>query len=149
MADLYRGPLLDGFFLDSAPEFVEWLERERARLAADRDRAGLLLTRFLLSSPARAGLLHGDPHPWNLVNRRGRLAGLIDYGDVCAGDPASDLATGWLTLDPSQRAVFRGVLDAGGTHDDDAWRRARAWAGVWGEPRAAYRRAADRRLGRV
>ncbi|MFW6187445.1 MAG: phosphotransferase [Actinomycetota bacterium] len=74
--------------------------------------------------------LHGDPHPWNLVHRRGRLAGLIDYGDVCAGDPASDLAAGWLTLDPSQRAVFRGVLDAGGTHDDDAWRRARAWAAL-------------------
>jgi len=29
------------------------------------------------------------------------------------------------------------------------WRRARAWAGVWGEPRAAYRRAADRRYGKV
>ncbi len=29
------------------------------------------------------------------------------------------------------------------------WRRARAWAGVWGEPRAAYQRAADRRYGKV
>ena len=29
------------------------------------------------------------------------------------------------------------------------WRRARAWAGVWGEPKAAYRRAADRRYGEV
>jgi alkylation response protein AidB-like acyl-CoA dehydrogenase len=27
------------------------------------------------------------------------------------------------------------------------WRRARAWSAVWGEPRAAYRRATDARLG--
>lgn len=33
---LYRGPLLPGFFVDDAPEFERWLERERARL---RDRA--------------------------------------------------------------------------------------------------------------
>ncbi|HVU72720.1 MAG TPA: acyl-CoA dehydrogenase family protein [Mycobacteriales bacterium] len=29
------------------------------------------------------------------------------------------------------------------------WRRARAWAAVWGEPAAAYRRAADARYGRT
>ena len=68
--------------------------------------------------------------PWRRRPDSWRLAGLIDYGDVCAGDPASDLAAGWLTLDPSQRAVFRGVLDTSGTHDDDAWRRARAWAAL-------------------
>jgi DNA-binding SARP family transcriptional activator/Flp pilus assembly protein TadD len=34
--DLYKGPLLDGFFLPDAPEFERWTERERARL---RDRA--------------------------------------------------------------------------------------------------------------
>src|SRR5580698_3510867 len=28
----------------------------------DRDRAGVLLVRFLFSGPARAGLLHGNPH---------------------------------------------------------------------------------------
>jgi len=31
-AELYRGPFLDGFFLDDAPEFERWLEGERARL---------------------------------------------------------------------------------------------------------------------
>jgi serine/threonine-protein kinase len=34
--ELYKGPLLDGFFLPDAPEFERWTERERARL---RDRA--------------------------------------------------------------------------------------------------------------
>jgi DNA-binding SARP family transcriptional activator/TolB-like protein len=30
--ELYRGPLLDGFFLSGAPEFERWLGRERERL---------------------------------------------------------------------------------------------------------------------
>ena len=30
---LYRGPFLDGFFLSDAPEFEQWVERERKRLA--------------------------------------------------------------------------------------------------------------------
>src|SRR6202042_1919927 len=32
---------------------------------AERDRAGIMLARFLFSGPARAGLLHADPHPGN------------------------------------------------------------------------------------
>src|SRR5688572_5310596 len=31
--DVYRGPLLDGFFLDGAPEFERWAEEARARYA--------------------------------------------------------------------------------------------------------------------
>ena len=31
--DLYRGPLLDGFFLDDAPEFERWVEETRAHYA--------------------------------------------------------------------------------------------------------------------
>ncbi len=82
--------------------------------------------------------LHGDPHPWNLVHRAGRLAGLIDFGDVCAGDPASDLAAAWLALDGPQRAVFRGVVDGTGRYDDDVWRRAAAWATLYVTALAAH-----------
>ncbi|HEX6064605.1 MAG TPA: BTAD domain-containing putative transcriptional regulator, partial [Longimicrobiales bacterium] len=32
-ADLYKGPFLDGFFVPDAPEFEEWSDRERQRLA--------------------------------------------------------------------------------------------------------------------
>jgi predicted unusual protein kinase regulating ubiquinone biosynthesis (AarF/ABC1/UbiB family) len=48
----------------------------------ERDRAGILLVRFLFSGPARAGLLHADPHPGNfrLLND-GRL-GVLDFGAV-------------------------------------------------------------------
>lgn len=47
-----------------------------------RDRAGQLLCRFLWSGPARAGLLHADPHPGNFrLLSDGRL-GVLDFGAV-------------------------------------------------------------------
>jgi predicted unusual protein kinase regulating ubiquinone biosynthesis (AarF/ABC1/UbiB family) len=47
-----------------------------------RDRAGILLVRFLFSGPSRAGLLHGDPHPGNFrLLDDGRL-GVMDFGAV-------------------------------------------------------------------
>ena len=48
----------------------------------ERDRAGILFTRFLFSGPARAGLLHADPHPGNFrMLADGRL-GVLDFGAV-------------------------------------------------------------------
>ena len=50
--------------------------------AAERDRASLLLARFLVSGPVLAGLLHADPHPGNFrLLPDGRL-GVIDFGAV-------------------------------------------------------------------
>ena len=52
----------------------------------ERDHAGTLYLRFLLSGPERAGLLHSDPHPGNFrVTADGRLA-VLDYG-ACARLP--------------------------------------------------------------
>jgi predicted unusual protein kinase regulating ubiquinone biosynthesis (AarF/ABC1/UbiB family) len=49
---------------------------------ADRDRAGLLLVKFLYSCPGQVGLLHADPHPGNFrLLPDGRL-GVIDFGAV-------------------------------------------------------------------
>jgi predicted unusual protein kinase regulating ubiquinone biosynthesis (AarF/ABC1/UbiB family) len=48
----------------------------------DRNRAGIMLVRFLFSSPSRAGLLHADPHPGNFrLLDDGRL-GVLDFGAV-------------------------------------------------------------------
>jgi predicted unusual protein kinase regulating ubiquinone biosynthesis (AarF/ABC1/UbiB family) len=47
-----------------------------------RDRAGILIVRFLFSGPARTGLLHADPHPGNFrLLDDGRL-GVLDFGAV-------------------------------------------------------------------
>ena len=50
--------------------------------AEERNRAGILIVRFLFSGPARAGLLHADPHPGNFrLLDDGRL-GVLDFGAV-------------------------------------------------------------------
>ena len=66
----------------------EWMSgTPLARIIADgtqeqRNRAGILLTRVLFSGPARAGLLHADPHPGNFrLLDDGRL-GVLDFGAV-------------------------------------------------------------------
>lgn len=68
--------------------------------------------------------LHGDLHPGNLVQHDGRLVAVVDFGDTTAGDPATDLATAWLTLGPGARERFRDALRP----DDGTWARARGWA---------------------
>lgn len=80
-----------------------------------------------LAAPRWAGRpvwLHGDLHPANLIERAGKLAAVIDFGDVTGGDPATDLATAWLTFGPAARAVLRNALEYG----DADWARARGWA---------------------
>jgi predicted unusual protein kinase regulating ubiquinone biosynthesis (AarF/ABC1/UbiB family) len=48
----------------------------------ERNRAGIMIVRFLFSGPARAGLLHADPHPGNFrLLGDGRL-GILDFGAV-------------------------------------------------------------------
>src|SRR5260370_728541 len=49
--DLYRGNLLEGFFISDAPEFERWLESERARLSGVAARTA----RTLAESCARRG----------------------------------------------------------------------------------------------
>jgi predicted unusual protein kinase regulating ubiquinone biosynthesis (AarF/ABC1/UbiB family) len=47
-----------------------------------RNSTGMMLVRFLFSGPARAGLLHADPHPGNFrLLPDGRL-GVLDFGAV-------------------------------------------------------------------
>jgi aminoglycoside phosphotransferase (APT) family kinase protein len=74
-----------------------------------------------------AMMLHGDLHPANiLLAADGSLAGVIDFGDVGAGDPAVDLAVGWLMFDAGTRQRFIGAF--GRAVDRDTWARARGWA---------------------
>lgn len=74
----------------SAPKVVigDWVEGVamskiiRSGSAEERNRAGVLMSTLHFSGPARAGLLHADPHPGNyLLMADGRL-GVIDFGAV-------------------------------------------------------------------
>ena len=111
-----------------------------------RDRAALVLERIetlddmidapstrtywddLLATPDWSGpplWLHGDLHPLNVLVEHGRPSAVIDFGDLTAGDPATDLSVAWMMFTSETRRRFR---DAAGDVDDDTWRRARGWA---------------------
>ncbi|MFV0286270.1 MAG: phosphotransferase, partial [Demequina sp.] len=47
---------------------------------------------------------HLDIHGRNVLSRKGRLAGIVDWGDAAAGSPATDLG---------QAAMLVGPLDVG------------------------------------
>jgi predicted unusual protein kinase regulating ubiquinone biosynthesis (AarF/ABC1/UbiB family) len=83
---------------------------------AARDRAGLLLVRFLYSGPARAGLLHADPHPGNFrLMPDGRL-GVLDFGAVDrlpGGLPAPIGKLARLAIEGGADDVLAGLRTAG------------------------------------
>jgi aminoglycoside phosphotransferase (APT) family kinase protein len=81
----------------------------------------------LEAAPATEAVwIHGDLHPGNILIDGDRLSAVIDFGDVTSGDPAYDLAVGWLAFDGEGRHVFRRAT--GCRYDEATWARARAWA---------------------
>jgi aminoglycoside phosphotransferase (APT) family kinase protein len=93
----------------------------------DRDEV-LRVWEASLESPPWAAApqwIHGDPHPANLIVREDALVGVIDFGDLCAGDPATDLAGGFLALPTEALDTF---LHAYGDPDDATIRRTLGWA---------------------
>jgi aminoglycoside phosphotransferase (APT) family kinase protein len=67
---------------------------------------------------------HGDLIPGNLIVSAGRLAGILDTGDVGPADPALDLVAAWHLLEEDPRQVLRDDLRC----EDLEWERGRAWA---------------------
>ncbi|MGV3760659.1 MAG: aminoglycoside phosphotransferase family protein [Actinomycetota bacterium] len=72
--------------------------------------------------------LHGDLHPLNILVDGGSVSGVVDFGDMAAGDRATDLSLAWLVLPASVRARFRQAAGSRRPVDDATWGRARAWA---------------------
>jgi aminoglycoside phosphotransferase (APT) family kinase protein len=69
--------------------------------------------------------LHADLHPANVIVRDETLAGVIDFGDMCAGDPATDLSAAWILLPDGAASQF---FDAYADADEATIARARGWA---------------------
>lgn len=76
-------------------------------------------------SPTRRWV-HGDLHPANIIVRDGKLAAVIDWVDLCAGDVAYDLAAAWLCFE--DRAARDTFVKATGLTGNALWLRARACA---------------------
>lgn len=82
----------------------------------ERDRASLLLARFLFSGPVLAGLLHADPHPGNFRLMPDGHLGVIDFGAVDrlpdgAPEPIGRIAR--LALDGQAEEVLQALRDEG------------------------------------
>jgi aminoglycoside phosphotransferase (APT) family kinase protein len=71
--------------------------------------------------------VHGDLHPANVVVADGTLAGVVDFGELCVGDPASDLAAAWVLLPAGAAARF---FAAYAEADEATVRRARGLAAL-------------------
>jgi aminoglycoside phosphotransferase (APT) family kinase protein len=98
-----------------------------ANLAPEWDVAAMeALGERLARTPPHAGptcWVHGDLYARHLVvDPRGGITGVIDWGDAHLGDPALDLSLAWSYLPPEARETF---LRAYGPLDDDTWARAR------------------------
>lgn len=110
--------------LAAAPHVLvsEWVDgRSLSSIIADgtpeeRDRAGLLYMRFLLAGPARAGLLHSDPHPGNFrITEDGRFC-VLDFGAVAELPDGLPLAMGSLlriAMAGDAETVANGLRDEG------------------------------------
>jgi aminoglycoside phosphotransferase (APT) family kinase protein len=123
-------PGVDNFYRGGALSVYD--AQLRAALVLLRGKVDTTLAQHLWDQAAAtawtrpAVWVHGDIAPGNLLLRCGRLAALIDFGQMGVGDPACDLAIAWTYLRAPHRQAFRRQLML----DDDTWRRGRAWA-LW------------------
>jgi aminoglycoside phosphotransferase (APT) family kinase protein len=103
----------------------------------------LLVEATGLPPPPRTLVLHGDLHVRHvLVDDGGRATGVIDWGDVSAGDPSADLSIAYGSLAGEARAAF---FDAYGPIDGLTELRARVIATFLAAALLGY--AADRGMG--
>lgn len=146
--NLRGGPLRD--FVAGAEEHYHRLDAGQREIVKDA-----------LAAPDWDGpamWFHGDLHAANVVTADGALTGVVDFGDMGAGDPANDVAAAWLLL-PDPAAFFEHYET-----DEATIRRARGWALVralglreiglageagkhWGKP--TWRPAAEAALERL
>ncbi len=74
--------------------------------------------------------IHGDLHPRNVLVAHDAITGIVDWGDLTAGDCATDLASIWMLFaEPHAR---RAALTAYGPLSEATLQRARGWAVLFG-----------------
>jgi aminoglycoside phosphotransferase (APT) family kinase protein len=85
--------------------------------------------------------IHGDLHTANVLlaqhpltsleqtDRNRFVSAVIDFGDISAGDPATDLSIAWMLFPLSMHDQFRiAAMNEFNPIDDHTWMRARGWA---------------------
>jgi aminoglycoside phosphotransferase (APT) family kinase protein len=105
---------------------------DQLKSVVDRERILAVWDRLVVTPRwgGAATWIHGDLHPGNLLIADGQLAAVIDFGDIAAGDPATDLAVMWMMLPPEHRHTLFAAAGHSRSNpsDEQMWRRARGWA---------------------
>jgi aminoglycoside phosphotransferase (APT) family kinase protein len=78
-----------------------------------------------LPPPEPKAVCHGDLHFRHVLVADGRMSGVIDWIDVCRGEPALDLQIVWSVLPPDARPAF---IAEYGNVDEETLLRARVVA---------------------
>jgi aminoglycoside phosphotransferase (APT) family kinase protein len=137
---------------------VETFEAQLAALGTEVDSRGIrrVWRRAISAEPylGPAQWIHGDLHPANTLTAGGTLVAVIDFGDLCAGDPATDVAALWMLLPNGGLGPFQSTY---GTVEPALGRRALGWAALFGtmllelgfHGRPTYERMARAALERV
>jgi aminoglycoside phosphotransferase (APT) family kinase protein len=118
-----------GPLADVAEGFAHFLKEATDRgLIPDPDAAREVWDDALAAPgwPGPALWLHADLHPANVLTRDGNFCGVVDFSDMCAGDPACDLAACWMLLPDGVIDRFHQSYSPGA--DAATLRRARGWA---------------------
>jgi aminoglycoside phosphotransferase (APT) family kinase protein len=121
-----------------APSIAERLDALRAASDAVTPEVEATWARALAAPPAPdARWLHGDLHPRNVLVERGRLSAVVDWGDVTAGDVATDLASIWMLFaehEARRRALATYLARVAPLSEpaDAVETRARGWAVLFG-----------------
>jgi aminoglycoside phosphotransferase (APT) family kinase protein len=126
-ADAPRNPVRGCALADRASAVEARLERLQDSTGGDGQALrGLWRSACAVPIDVPPTWLHGDLHPRNLLVSEGHWSAVLDWGDMGAGDPATDLAALWmLWATQGQRvqalAAYRPVSAA-------TMHRARGWA---------------------
>jgi aminoglycoside phosphotransferase (APT) family kinase protein len=115
---------------DRAPQVEDRLERLRGKTRIVEGEIGAIWRRALAAPVATERVwLHGDLHARNVLTASGELSGVIDWGDITAGDAATDLAAVWMLFEDAH--ARRRAL-AHYDPDEALAARARGWAILFG-----------------
>jgi aminoglycoside phosphotransferase (APT) family kinase protein len=74
--------------------------------------------------------LHGDLHARNVLVENGAITGIIDWGDITAGDEATDLAAVWMLF--AEQIARQKTLSEYADISEATLQRAKGWAVLFG-----------------
>jgi len=105
------------------------LERVLPSVSTEPDTVWRVWRRAVETAPSKTDVwIHGDLHLRNLLVQEGHLSAVLDWGDMAAGDPATDLACLWMAFD--HWSAIDAALDAYGA-SPDLVRRSLGWAVIF------------------